>query len=66
MKYSQKGHKDRNRHKNRIKRSGQAQVVYVKNLITTFPSREGEPAGTIVYVLICVCTDVLTQIPRNG
>ena len=28
MKYSWKGHKDRNRHKNRIKRSGQARLVY--------------------------------------
>ena len=30
MKYSSKGHKDRNRHKNRIKRSRQARLVYVK------------------------------------
>ena len=30
MKYSRKGHKDRNRHKNGIKRSGQARLVYVK------------------------------------
>ena len=29
MKYSWKGHKERNRHKNRIKRSGQARLVYV-------------------------------------
>ena len=28
MKYSWKGHNDRNRHKNRIKRSGQARLVY--------------------------------------
>ena len=33
MKYRQKGHKDRNRHKNRIKRSGQAQLVYVKDML---------------------------------
>ena len=30
-KYSSKGLKDRNRHKNRIKRSGQAQLVYVRH-----------------------------------
>ena len=30
MKYSLKGHKVRNRHKNRIKRSGQAQSVYAR------------------------------------
>ena len=29
---SWKGHKDRNRYKNRIKRSGQARLVYVKNI----------------------------------
>ena len=29
MKYSWKGHKDRKRHKNRIKRSGQTRLVYV-------------------------------------
>ena len=32
MKYSWKGHKDRNRHKNRIKRSGHAWLAYVKNI----------------------------------
>ena len=32
MKYSWKGYKDRNRHKIRIKRSGQARVVYVKDI----------------------------------
>ena len=31
MKYSWKGRKDRNRHKNRIKRSGQARLVYVRH-----------------------------------
>ena len=31
MKYSRKGHKDRKRHKNRIKRSGQARLVYVRH-----------------------------------
>ena len=45
MKYSWKGHKDKNRHKNIIKRSGQAQLVYVfdinRNIPTTWP-RSGE------------------------
>ena len=31
MKYSWTGHKDRNRHKNRIKSSGQAWLVYVRH-----------------------------------
>ena len=31
MKYSWKGHKDRNRHKNKIKRSEQARLVYVRH-----------------------------------
>ena len=34
MKYSWKGHKDRNRHKNRIKRSEQVPLVYVIYLLT--------------------------------
>ena len=46
MKYSQKGHKDRNGYKNGIKRNGQARVVYVKVLTATSPAREGEPVGT--------------------
>ena len=37
MKYSWKGHKDRNRHKNRIKRSGQARLVYVKDIKLQHP-----------------------------
>ena len=38
MKYSGKGHKDRNRHKNRIeKRSGQARLVYVKDINRNIP-----------------------------
>ena len=32
MKYIWKGHQDRYRHKNRMKRSGQAWLVYVKNI----------------------------------
>ena len=37
MKYSRKGHKDRNRHKNGIKRSGQARLVYDKNINRNIP-----------------------------
>ena len=33
------GLNDRNRHKNRIKRSGQAQLVYVKNINGNIPHR---------------------------
>ena len=39
MKHSWKGHKDRNRHKNRIKkRSGQARLIYVKNINRNIPT----------------------------
>ena len=34
MTYSWKGHKDKNRHKNRIQRSEQARLVHVKNITT--------------------------------
>ena len=40
-----KGHKDRNRHKNRLKRSGQARLVYVTDINRNTPSCEGEPVG---------------------
>ena len=33
-----KGHKDRNRHKNRIKRSGHTQLVYVFNRNRNIPT----------------------------
>ena len=33
MKYSSKGHKDRNRHKNRIQRSGRARLVYAFDIV---------------------------------
>ena len=33
-----KGHEDRNRHKNRTKRSGQARLVYVKNINLNIPA----------------------------
>ena len=46
MKYNWKGHKDRNRHKNRIKRSGQTRLVYVKdtnrNIPTTWRRARGD------------------------
>ena len=38
MKYCSKGHKDRNRHKNRIKRSGQARLVYVIDINHNIPT----------------------------
>ena len=46
MKYSWNGHKDRNRHKNRIKRSGQTRLVYVidinRNIPTTWRWARGD------------------------
>ena len=48
MKYSRKGQKDRNRHKNRIKRSGQAWLgFFQRHKTATSPPREGEPVGTL-------------------
>ena len=38
MKYGWKGHKDRNRHKNRIKRNGQTRLVYVKDITRNVPT----------------------------
>ena len=40
------GHKDRNRHRNRIKRSGRARLVYVFEITLTSPPPEGGPSGT--------------------
>ena len=48
MKYSWKGHKDRNRYKNWIKRSGQAWLGLSSTQTTTPPPREGEPAETVM------------------
>ena len=45
-KYSWKDHKDRNRHKNRIQRSGQARLFMSKTSVVTSPPREGGPVGT--------------------
>ena len=39
MKNSWKGHKDISRHKNRIKRSGQARLVHVKNINRNIPTK---------------------------
>ena len=38
MKYSRKVHKDRKRCKNRIKRSGEARLVYVKDINCNIPT----------------------------
>ena len=38
MKFSGKGLKNRNRHKNRIQRSGQAELVYVKGINHNIPT----------------------------
>ena len=38
MKHSWKGHKDRNRHKYRINRSGQARLVHVKDMNRSIPT----------------------------
>ena len=45
MKYSWKGHKDRNRHKNRIKRRRLARLVYVKNINCNIPTTWRWPRG---------------------
>ena len=42
MKYSWKGHKESYRHKNRIKRSGQARLDYVKGIPTTWRGARGD------------------------
>ena len=53
MKYSWKGHKDRKRHKHRIKRSGQARLVYVininRNIPTTWRKARGDYQGWELY-----------------
>ena len=38
MKHNWKAHKDRNRHKNRIKRSGQARLIYVSDVNHNIPT----------------------------
>ena len=69
MKYNRKGHKDRNRHKNEIKRSGQAPLVYVKALAATSPARElkvcpwGRPARR---GLITADGSMMLKLKRRG
>ena len=63
MKYSGKGLKDRNRHKNRIKRRGQARPVDVKGMngnIPTTRSRSGH--GRVQIALIEGVSKMLHQI----
>ena len=48
IKYSWKGHKDRNRHKNRMKKEWASSVGLCQTSTITSPPREGEPAGTPV------------------
>ena len=47
MKYSRKGHKERNRYKNRIKRSGQARLVYVEDLNRNIPTTWRRACGDV-------------------
>ena len=47
MKYSSKGHKDRNRHKKRMKRSGQAQLVSVKIIVEYSPPEILQPRESV-------------------
>ena len=55
MEYSWKGHTDRNRHKNRIKRSRQARLVYVtdinRNIPTTWRWTRGDPANRSTWLM---------------
>ena len=59
MKYSWKVHKDKNRHKNRIKRSGQARLVYVRDINRNVPTtwrgacghREDKRNTSIILIL---------------
>ena len=44
---SWKGHKDRNRHKNRTKRMGKLDWFMTQIETVTSPPGEGEPSGTI-------------------
>ena len=59
MKYSWMGHKNRNRHKNWVKRSGQAQLVYVidinRNIPTTWRGARIDHTSHY-YILHCICT----------
>ena len=51
MKCSQEVHKDRNRHKNRIKRVGKLSWFMSRTETVTSLPRKGEPAGTGLQVV---------------
>ena len=51
MKYGRKGHKDRNRRKNRTKGVGKLGWFMSKTKTAASPPREGEPAGTGVTTI---------------
>ena len=63
MKYSWKGHKDRNRDKNRIKRVGKLGWFMSKTQTVTSPPRESEPAGTALGEFE---TSLLTRRTKTG
>ena len=60
MKYSWKGPKDRNRHENRIKRSGQARLVYVRHKLyhphhvkmSPREQRDRQKKGSVVVLVV--------------
>ena len=68
MKYSRKGHEDRNRHQSKLKKkkSGQARLVYVKNINRSTPPREGEPVGTWKSQSNSLCTRKHSLSPLPG
>ena len=67
-KYSWKGHNDRHRHKNRIKRSGQARLVYAKhincNIPTTWRFAHEDKCSGIKHASVTVPT-CLKEFPGN-
>ena len=69
MKYSWKGHNDRNRQKNRIKRSGQAQLVYAKNISHNIPTTWREACGDLFHrkkVLWCLFILIFIACPLES
>ena len=57
MKHSGKGHEDRNRHKNRIKRSGQARLAYVYE-VSPGGTKKQWPYSPVTHIKIhdAMCT----------
>ena len=53
MKYSWRGHRDRNTHKKRIKRSGQARLVYVRNVNRSIPTTWFKNGNAKCKTLFC-------------